>query len=142
MAKEFSTTIDIDAPASVVWEILTDSAKYTDWDDNMVKLEGDIKPGEQLTIHTKLDPKRAFKPTVSVFEPNTRMVWRSGMPLGLFTGERTFTLSPKDDDQTTFTMTERFTGPFLMLIGGTIPDLQPTFDTFAQTLKARAESMA
>jgi hypothetical protein len=62
------------------------------------------------------------------------------MPLGLFKGVRTFSLSPEGNGTTTFTMREEFTGPMLPLIWRSMPDLQPTFQQFANGLKQRAES--
>jgi hypothetical protein len=67
------------------------------------------------------------------------MVWKGGMPLGLFKGVRTFTLSPQPDGMTRFTMREEFTGPLLPLIWRSMPDLGPSFAQFAAGLKARAE---
>jgi hypothetical protein len=37
-------------------------------------------------------------------------------------------------------MREEFTGPLLPLIGRSIPDLQPSFDKFANGLKKRVET--
>ena len=59
------------------------------------------------------------------------------MPLGLFKGVRTFTLSPQGTNATRFTMREEFTGPVLPLIWRSMPDLQPSFDRFAAGLKRR-----
>jgi len=67
------------------------------------------------------------------------MVWTGGMPLGLFKGERTFTLTPTADG-VRFAMREVYTGLLAPLIGRSIPDLQPAFDEFAAALKLRAES--
>jgi hypothetical protein len=67
------------------------------------------------------------------------MVWSGGMPLGLFTGTRTFTLTPRSDGSTEFTMREEFRGLLAPLIGRSIPDLQPAFDAFAAALKREAE---
>jgi len=128
----------ISAPVETIWTILTDASHYTEWDENMIKLDGTIAPGEQLTIYTKLAPKRAFKPKVVEFTPNRKMVWQSGMPMGLFTGSRTFDLQP-NGDQVTFTMTEEFKGPMLAMIRGSIPDMTPVFETFVKAVKARAE---
>jgi hypothetical protein len=36
-------------------------------------------------------------------------------------------------------MREEYTGPLLPLIWRSMPDLQPSFDTFAAGLKAKAE---
>jgi hypothetical protein len=66
------------------------------------------------------------------------MVWTGGMPLGLFRGVRTYTLTPKDGG-VEFSMTEVFSGLMSPLIAGSIPDLQPSFDEFAAALKRRAE---
>ena len=138
--KAFSTEIDIHAPAETVWSILTNGAKYQEWDANMISLDGKIAPGETLTITTKFDPNRAFKPKVEVFEPNRKMVWKSGMPLGLFSGERTFTLTPQGAESVKFSMREEFKGLLLPLFGGSIPDMTPVFDEFGKALKHRAEN--
>jgi hypothetical protein len=68
------------------------------------------------------------------------MTWAGGMPLGLFRGVRTFTLTPAADGATTrFTMREEYSGPLLPLIGRSMPDLGPSFQQFARGLKERAE---
>jgi hypothetical protein len=75
---------------------------------------------------------------VAEMVPNERMVWRGGMPLGLFKGERTYTLTPKDGG-VAFAMREEFTGLMAPLITKSIPDMQPAFDEFAAALKKRSE---
>ena len=76
---------------------------------------------------------------VTEFSPGQRMVWSGGMPLGLFKGVRTFTLSPQGNGVTTLTVREEYTGPLLSLIWRSMPDLQPSFNQFANGLKQRAE---
>jgi len=137
--KMSSATTEIKASPEKVWGILTDAAKYTEWDKGMISLDGKIAPGEKLTIYAKIAPNRAFKVTVSEFVPNSRLVWSSGMPLGLFTGKRSFSLVPLGNGQVKFTIQEAFSGLMLPLIGGSIPDLNSTFATYASALKARAE---
>jgi hypothetical protein len=61
------------------------------------------------------------------------------MPLGLFKGVRTFTLTPQGSGATKFTMREEYTGPLLGMIWKSMPNLQPSFDQFAAGLKSRAE---
>jgi len=67
------------------------------------------------------------------------MTWTGGMPLGLFKGVRTFTLTPAGDG-TRFAMREEFTGPVLPLIWRSMRNLGPAFAQFAHGLKARAEA--
>jgi hypothetical protein len=67
------------------------------------------------------------------------MVWTGGMPLGLFRGVRTFALDPLPGGGVRFTMEERFSGPLAGLIGRSMPDLQPSFDRFADRLVEEAK---
>lgn len=138
--KSFSTSIIINAPPERVWAILTDATGWTEWNTTINRLEGRIAPGEQVTVYTKLNPGRAFPAKVTEFVPGRRMVWSGGMPLGLFKGERTYTLTELPDRRTEFAMQEVFTGLMSPLITKSIPDLQPAFDEFAAALKKRAES--
>jgi hypothetical protein len=138
--KTFSAATTINASPETIWGILTDAPRYPEWDPGVNRIEGTIASGERITAYTKLNPKRAFPATVTAFEPGRRMVWSGGMPLGLFKGERTFTLAPNGDGSTRFDLREEFSGPLLPLIGRTLPDLNKTFEEFAAGLKARAEA--
>lgn len=137
--KVFSATTTIHASPEAIWAILTDPAGYPEWDPNAERIEGRIAAGEKITAYTRLSPGRAFPVTVTEFVPGKRMTWASGMPLGLFKGERTFTLAPRGNSATEFTVREEFRGPLLALIGGSIPDMTTPFEQFAAGLKARAE---
>src|SRR5450432_1411105 len=125
--KQFTATTEINAAPETIWRIVTDAARYPEWDPGIIRIEGRIAPKEQLTISTKAAPERAFKPSVTEFEPNHRMVWRSGMPLGLFHGARTFLLEPLSGNRVRFTLTEVYGGLMLPMIGKSIPDLNPVF---------------
>jgi hypothetical protein len=138
--KTFSAATTIQASPETIWGILTDASRYSEWDPGVVRIEGRIAPGEKVTAYTKLNPTRAFPAKVTAFESGRRMVWTGGMPLGLFTGERTFTLTPNGDGSTRSALREEFSGPLLPLIGRTLPDLTTTFEEFAAGLKARAEA--
>jgi hypothetical protein len=102
-------------------------------------VEGEPAPGNKLTIRSELNPKRAYPVKVIELEPNRRMAWLGGMPLGLFKGVRTYTLTPDGEGRTRFDMREEVTGPLLPLIWRTMPDMNDCFRQFASGLKARAE---
>ena len=139
--KSFAVSIDIHATPEAVWAILTDGAKWTEWNPTIEKVEGAITSGGKLKVYTKLSPGRAFPVRVSEFTPPQRMVWTGGLPLELFKGVRTYTLTPKDGG-VEFAMREVFSGLMSPLILRSIPDLQPSFDVFAAALKRRAEQDA
>jgi hypothetical protein len=137
--RSFATKISIRATPEKIWAILTDASRYPLWNLTVTKVDGRIAPGERVTVHARITPGRAFPVTVAAMEPYRLMVWRGGLPLGLFTGERAFTLTPQRDGIVEFTMRETFRGLLAPLIGRTMPDLQPEFDEFAASLKRAAE---
>ena len=138
--KSFQTTTAIHATPEALWALLTDAPGYPAWNPTVDRVEGRIGPGETIVVYAKISPGQAFPVKVTEFEPARRMTWGSAMPLGLFKGERTFTLTPRADGAVEFAMREAFTGLLAPLIGKTIPDLQPAFDEFAAALKQRAEA--
>ncbi|MDX6373851.1 MAG: hypothetical protein QOD98_2839 [Nocardioidaceae bacterium] len=140
MPVSYAGSSSISAPPDRVWARLTDAASYPQWNPTVVKLDGAIAPGQKIKLVSTLDPKRTFSLKVAELDPPRRMVWSSGMPLGLFTGRRTFTLTPRADGGTDFTMEEAFSGPMAPLITRAIPDMTESFAQFAAALKATAEA--
>jgi hypothetical protein len=137
--KSYEAMTTINAPPEKVWDILVDATKYSAWDSGVEKVEGDIKPGNTIKVYSKAAPGQAFPVKVAEFIPPYKMVWSGGMPLGLFKGVRTFTINAAGEG-TSFRMREEFTGPMLPLIWKSMPDLGPSFQQFANGIKARAET--
>ena len=135
----YEATSTIKVGPEKVWAILIDAPGYSDWDSGVVRVEGRIEPGNKIKVVSEANPGRTFPVKVTEFSPGKRMVWSGGMPLGLFKGVRTFTLSPGGDGSTEFKMREEYTGPLLGMIWKSMPDLGPSFQKFATGLKARAE---
>src|SRR5262249_50602363 len=102
--KSFATTTSIHATPEQVWSILTDASRYTEWNPTVTRVDGRIAVGERVTVHVTINPGRAFPVTVATLERPRRMVWRGGMPLGLFVGERVFTLTPARNNSVEFSM--------------------------------------
>lgn len=138
--KSFATTTTIDAPASTIWRLLTTADAYPTWNTTVDRIDGRIALGETITVHAKINPGRAFPVKVRELTPERSMRWASGMPLGLFRGERVYTLTPAAGGGVEFSMRESFSGLLAPLIGRSIPDLQPAFDAFAADLKRAAET--
>ena len=137
----FSTRTKIHAPVPGVWSILTDLPSWPVWNSTVVAVEGAVALGQKVKVTVTANPKRAFPVTVSTLEFPSRMVWTGGMPLGLFTGTRTFTLS-ETAGGTDFSMEEVYSGPLASVVTRSIPDLAPSFEEFARCLKTAAEATA
>ena len=135
----YETSAMIAASPETIWSILTDAPGYSGWDSGIERIEGTIAPGEKVKLHTEVQPGRTFGVKVGDVEPARRMTWTGGMPLGLFKGVRSFTLTPEGSGATRFDMREDYSGPLLPLISRSMPDLGPSFERFSSGLKAEAE---
>jgi len=130
----------IAAPPDRVWALLVDLPSWRDWNPTVVSIEGDVTPGGTVRLVSTVNERRTFALRVTELIPPQRMVWASGMPLGLFRGVRTYSLVPAVGDVgTDFAMTEVYSGALAGLIGRSIPDLDPSFEAFADAIKAAAE---
>ena len=128
----------IAAPPDQVWAVLTDVKAWPNWNSGVTKVAGRLALGEKLSITVEANPGRAFPVKVVTLHEPDQMVFRGGMPFGLFTGERTYTLQ-RQGTATSFTMREEYTGPIAGMIFKSIPDLGQSFQQFADGLKQQTE---
>lgn len=136
--RYFEAQVDISAPADQVWAALVDAADWPNWDSGVDAVDGQVAPGEKITIRSAAAPGRAFPVRVTTFDAPGRLVFTGGMPLGLFRGVRTYTVD-RAGDGSRFTMREEYTGPLTGMIWKSMPDLGPSFRQFAAGLKQRVE---
>jgi hypothetical protein len=135
--QQVSIKTRIAAPATRVWQLLTDAADFPRWNSTVASVDGTIALGNQLRLKVP-QVDRTFTPRVVEFQPHQRMVWRDGFA-PMFRGERTFDLEATSDGSTDFTMVEVFSGLMLPLIRGSLPDFAPRFERYAFDLKTEAE---
>jgi hypothetical protein len=136
----FSSTIVISVPLEKIWNILSQVSNYPQWQSGVTKVEGTASLGSKIRLYSEVSPGRAFPLTVTSFEPTTKMTFVGGMPLGLFTGTRTYLLTATQGG-IRFDMDEIYTGPLAPLFTKSIPDLNPSFQKFANGLKLEAEKI-
>lgn len=131
---------DVRAEPEAIWAVLTDATGMSAWESGIDRVEGRIAPGETIRVHARISPGRTFPVKVTEFSPPKRMVWTGGMPLGLFKGVRTFTVSPHRDGTVRLTVREEYTGALLGMMWKSMPDLGPSFEQFVQGLKKKVEA--
>jgi uncharacterized protein YndB with AHSA1/START domain len=137
--RHYTATTTINASPETVWKIITDAARYPEWDPAMDRIEGRLALGETVKFYTKLSTQ-AFPVKVTAVIPVRKLVLTGGMPLGLFKSQRTHTLVLAPDGATIFTTEETFSGLLLPIFGRTIPDLTENFQGFVAALKQHAEA--
>lgn len=137
--------IEIDAPESVIWEVLSDLDSYTEWNPFLTSASGDIEEGARVEIFIK--PPRArgtyIKPQVILVEDGRGFSWRNNMLFpGLFDTEHYFIIDPIDENRCRFVQGEEVSGlfgiPILWLIGGAT---RRGFERMNEALKSRCEEL-
>jgi hypothetical protein len=135
---ECAVAVNVRAEPAAIWALLTNAAEFPKWNSTVTSIEGEIALGNKLALRVPVAPGRVFKPKVTELETERRMVWSDGAA-PMFKGVRTFTLAPKGDGTTDFSMVEVFSGVMLPLIKGSLPDFGPPFEQYATDLKRAAE---
>lgn len=136
---ECSVATRIAAPPERIWALLTNAKDFPRWNPTVTSIGGEIRAGERLVLKVPTAPERTFKPRVTTFEPARKMVWSDGAA-PMFKGVRTWTLEPRTDGTTLFTMHEVFRGLMLPMIAKTLPDFGAVFEQYASALKREAEA--
>ena len=114
------TSADIDATPAAVWAVLTDYDSYPEWNPTQNGLDG-------ATV------------VQSVTNETLRWETTTGV-IGIFDGERTFTLEPLDDGGTRLTQSELFRGVVVPFVGASLKDeTAPGFHAMNAALRERVE---
>lgn len=142
--KKLTTEITIDAPPSVVWETLTDFAKFPEWNPFVVAIAGNVTVGSQLqtSIRPPDSKTTTFKPTVTAVVENEYLEWLGHLGIkGLFDGRHHYKLEAVAKG-TRFIQSEEFSGVLAPLLMGLIgAKTQAGFAAMNQALKDRAEQV-
>jgi hypothetical protein len=114
---EFVTESTIRTAPERVWEILTNAPGYAEWNPEIVAIEGRMALNERIRARVSVGGGaiRAISLRVTTFEAPQRMEWTGGLPLGLFTGKRIFTVVP-GDGAVGFRMLVQMSGPLAGLM--------------------------
>lgn len=137
-SKTTSVGININATPQRIWGLLTNAADFSRWNSTVESIEGNIAQGEKIKLRAKIAPGRVFNLAIKEFVPSQKLVWADGMA-PMFSGVRTFTLTPNADGSTHFSMSETIKGLMMPMIAGSLPDFRQSYDQYAADLKAEAE---
>jgi hypothetical protein len=146
MPTLFESRIDIDAPPALVWGVLTDLDRYSEWNTFCPKAESTLQPGSPIVMAVQMNAhhRRTQREIVRAIEPGVKVCW--GVTIGaewIMTGSRWQILEPRGERRCHYHTWERFTGVLAPFIGAAFGgDVQRGFDQCAVDLKRRAESLA
>lgn len=141
--KELNNEVEISASAERVWHILTDFARFPQWNPFIQRANGEPKTGERLEVTSQPSgaSRTTSRPTVLKVEPNHELRWieRSRIP-GLLDVEHIFTIKQLDATHVRFTQREILTGLLVPLrVQRRNTDIRRGFSEMNRALKMRAE---
>jgi len=141
-----SITVEIDAPASVVWEILTDLPRYGEWNPFCIKAESTLEIGAPIVMHlTNFWSQDIAINTeyVCANDPERMLSWQLGWQADWpYAARRDQLVTALGPDRCTYQSINAFfgdTGTHVMRFAS--PWVKAAFDNTARALKTRAEAM-
>lgn len=136
--REVHTEIEIDAPASVVWDILTDFEDYPNWNPFIKEILGDQIVGAQIEVFIKPPNSNGlrFKPKIVIYKPEEELKWLGSLWIPkLFDGEHSLIIKKIDESKVLFVQKEEFNGLLVPLVSGMLKDTDSGFKLMNQALK-------
>ena len=93
---DFSISVDIAAPPSVVWSVMSDVERWPEWTASVKRVrrfsEGPLELGSRALINQPKFPPAVWK--VVDLDEGRRFQWRSGMPGMWVVGDHSVTATP------------------------------------------------
>ena len=140
--QTLQTEIQIQASPEKVWKVLTDLAKYPEWNPFITQAIGRVEVGARVEITVPSGSKEMkLRCKVTRAEPRQVLCWRYHVisPL-LFRGEHSFTIEPMGSNYVRFVDQEIFKG---LLVPSQAEDIDTNsrrgFEAMDKALKMRAE---
>ena len=141
--REIRTEIEIAAPVTKVWSILTDFDNWKGWNPIVDQASGVASPGSKLSMTMRCgDGKEGNKymPVVTNVEDPKSFRWRATMMAGfLFTNDKVFELE-ETGSGTRLVHIEAFSGILVPLFWGKMEkSIAPMLESMNDALKIKAE---
>jgi hypothetical protein len=140
---ELRTEVEINAPVSHVYRVLTDFPHYGEWNPFITAIAGTLAAGEPLSVEMSLPEGNTYvlKPRLMLVTENAELRWRGHFWLpALLQAEHFFQLAERGDAVTRFVQGENFSGVLLRFATATLTQAARGFVYMNQALKKRAES--
>jgi hypothetical protein len=142
-----SDPIEIDAPATIVWEVLTDLQRYGEWNPFCVWADSTLEMGApvhmRLVNYTQPGTLAPNCEYICGFEPERLLSWElRDSEAWPYPARRDQIIEPLGPARCRYVTTDAFTGPngiHVMRFAG--PWVTRAFNDTAKALKARAEAL-
>lgn len=135
--------IGIQAPAEVIWEIVYDLPRWSEWNPTYPHAEGEIRIGQIITAKLALpdQPLQELKPKILDWVPNQQLHWQLSFMGGMIRTLRYIEIETLADQSCVVDNGEIFGGLMGPSLGRRMGrTVQRGFKAMNEALKARAEA--
>ncbi len=135
--REIYTEIEINAPAAVVWDILTDFDHYPQWNPFIKEISGNLIVGAQLEIFIKPPNSNGMriKPKILNYTPEEELRWLGRLWISrLFDGEHSLIIEKINENTVLFIQKEEFNGLLVPLVSNLLNDTESGFQMMNRAL--------
>jgi hypothetical protein len=136
--------IGIQAPAEVIWSILSDIPGWREWNPIYPKAEGALRIGSVLTLEFAApgQPPQTIQPQVVDWVPNEQIIWRMTSHLGLLRRLRYLEIEALSPQSCIFSNGEIFEGPMRRFIPRAMRRrFKAAFGHLSEAVRDRAEAV-
>jgi len=144
MAREkIEHRLGVQAPASVIWDVISDVESWKDWNPLYPAAEGQLRFEARLTLTLALPGRepQVIHPIIEAWTPNELIHWRLKLLGGLVRTTRYLEIDALTETGCIFSNGELFEGRLGPFIARRMaPALRAGFAAMGEAVKARAES--
>lgn len=136
----------VDAPASRVWEVVSDLDRYPEWNPFVVHCASTLAVGDPIEMRVRVLPFFAQhqREWILEHEPGERLCYGiAGMPFGALTSRRSHEVSADGPSRSRYISHFELSGWFAPLVAALLRgSLKRGFTAMSTALVERAESLA
>jgi hypothetical protein len=135
--------IGVQAPAEVIWDIVYDLARWSEWNPTYPAAEGVVRIGETLNVTLALpgQPQQVLKPRVLEWVPQEQLHWRLSLLGGMIQTTRYIEITQLAEASCIVDNGELFGGLMGRSLGRRMGGpVRRGFEAMNEALKARAEA--
>jgi hypothetical protein len=137
-------TIEIDAPAGVVWEVITDLAAYPQWNPFCVECRSTLKPGDPIDMRVRLYARpQKQREWIKEHVPGRLLAYSmKPVPAGALSSRRSHELKAIGKERTRYRSHFVLRGWLLPLVRGLMgARLEQGFAGMTDGIRQRAEAL-
>ncbi|MBH0781385.1 SRPBCC domain-containing protein [Nocardia bovistercoris] len=145
MGYVIAETVYIDAPADLVWQVITDLPRYPEWNPFVIRCESSLTPGDpiDMLVHVAGSAPRRQREWI---RSNTRgrefSYTMRPAPLGALRSLRSHTVTPVGDHRTRYESHFELQGWLRHVVAAILGrNLRRGFDGMTAGIQRRAESL-